>query len=287
MGVYSAQRDKLAKMSARAWPGTLLLVVAVLSASEAARAQVGERGRITARSDVKLTIEGVPGTSGARLSALAEVLTQPLGHVQTCYAEVITAHPEAAGSLALDVELPRDGKLLVRAPGATGALTPMHRCIDQAFSKLDVSSVPRPAGARVLFELSNSSAGSAAEVRRREESASQVDVTQGDDGLLRSTGKSVQGEVTFEVASRERESVLQTHKLVRDALPGLFDCRRRAGKKASPAGVIVLSLRPGGVLKVTSSSVANERAPTCVTAVIKRLRGAQKTSADVSIRFAE
>ena len=274
-------------MSARCWPGTLLLVMAAVAVTARAQAQVGERGRITARSDVKLTIEGVPGTSGARLSALADVLTQPLGQVQTCYAQVITEHPEAAGSLALDVELPREGKLLVRAPGATGPLTPMHRCIDQAFAKLDVASVPRPAGARVLFELSNSSAGSAAEVRRREESAGQVDVVQGSDGLLRSEGKSVQGEVSFEVAARERESVLQTHKLVRDALPGLFDCRRRAGKKASPAGAIVLSLKPGGVIKVGASSVANERAPSCVAAVIKRTRGGQKTSADVTVRFAE
>ena len=274
-------------MSVRCWPGTLLLVITALSSVETAHAQVGERGRITARSDVKLTIEGVPGTSGARLSALAEALSQPLGQVQTCYAEVIGEHPEAAGTLALEVELPREGKLLVRAPGATGALTPMHRCIDKAFAKLELASVPRPAGARVLFELSNSAAGSAAEVRRREESAGQVDLVQGDDGLLRSEGKSVQGEVTFEVAGREREAVVQTHKLVRDALPGLFDCRRRAGKKASPAGAIVVSLKPAGVVKVISSSVANDRAPLCVTAVIKRARGAQKTSADVTIRFAE
>ena len=267
---------------------TVLVVAEVAQAvPEVAQAQVGERGRITARSDVKLTIEGVPGTSGSRLSALAEALSQPLGQVQTCYAEVISEHPEAAGSLALEVELPREGKLLVRAKGATGALTPMHRCIDKAFAKLDVASVPRPAGARVLFELSNSSAGSAAEVRRREASAGQVAIVQGDDGVLRSEGKSVQGEVSFEVAGRERASVEQTHKLIRDALPGLFDCRRRAGKQASPAGVIVLALKPGNVVKVTSSSVPNERAPSCISGVIKRTREASKTTADVTIRFAE
>lgn len=273
-------------MYARGWVGAALLVGAgLLLAAMPLHAQVGERGKITARSDVKLTIEGVPGTSGAKLSALAEALMQPLGDVQRCYADLITEHPEAAGSLALDVQLPREGKLVVNAPGATGPLAPMRKCIDKVIAKIDVARVPRPAGAKVTLELTNTAAGSAAEVRRLEESASHVEIETGDDGVLRSHGQSVQGQVAFDVSGRERAAVEVAHKLMRDALPGLFDCRRRASKKASPAGAIALRLKAGGVIEVVSSSVPNERAPTCTVAAIKRIRAARKPIADVTVHF--
>lgn len=276
-------------MYARWVVGAALLVGAGISVHAAsrttARAQVGERGKITSRSDVKLTIEGVPGTSGSKLQGLAEAMMHPLGDVQRCYADLITEHPEAAGSLALDVQLPREGKLVVNAPGATGPLAPMHKCIDKAIAKIDVALVPRPAGAKVTLELNNSSAGSAAEVRRREESAGEVDIETGDDGVLHAHGQAVQGQVAFDVSAREKAAVEQTYKLVRDALPGLFDCRRRASKKGSPAGAIALRLKAGGVIDVASSSVPNERAPTCAVAALKRVRKSAKPLAEVTIHF--
>ncbi|MET0341256.1 MAG: hypothetical protein ABW252_09645 [Polyangiales bacterium] len=256
-----------------------------MGAASPVRAQVGERGKITSRSDVKLTIEGAAGTSGSKLSALAEALMQPLGDVQKCYADLISEHPEAAGTLALDVQLPKEGKLAVNAPGATGPLAPMRKCIDKAIAKIDVALVPRPAGAKVGLELTNTAAGSAAEVRRLEESASQVDIQTGDDGVLRSHGEAVQKQVAFDVSGRARADVEEAHKLLRDALPGLFDCRRRASKKSSPKGEIALRMKAGGVIEAGASSVPNERAPTCVVAAIKRIRKAQKPVVDATIHF--
>ena len=78
---------------------------AVLGAASAnvgsARAQVGTEGRISTRSDVRMSIEGAPGTGGKKLEALAKHLGTPLGDVKRCYAEVVKAHPEVVGSLGV------------------------------------------------------------------------------------------------------------------------------------------------------------------------------------------
>ena len=251
-----------------------------------AEGQVGERGRITTRSDVKMSIEGVPGTSGKKLDALAKTLGAPLSTIKQCYGDLVKEHPEVVGTLGVELELPATGKLLVRAPGAVRELKPMQSCIDRAFGKLDVTNVPRPAGARVSLELTNSAASSVGDVRRLEETASRVNVEQDADGSFRSRGESTQGEVAFEVRAAERAQVEQLHHNVRDALPGLFDCRRRASKTGSPQGEIVLTLTAKGAVSVKSSSVANERGPVCASGVLKRSLGKTKANATVNIRFA-
>jgi hypothetical protein len=266
--------------------GASAMLLAALPSSPRASAQVGERGRISTRSDVKMSIEGVSGTSGKKLDALAKTLGTPLGTIKQCYGELVKEHPEVVGTLAVELELPASGKLEVRAPGAVRELKPMQTCVDRAFAKLDVSAVPRPAGARVSLALTNSAASSVGEVRKLEESAAKVAVDEQPNGAFRSRGESTQGELSFEVEARERTAVEQAHKLVRDALPGLFDCRRRATKTGSPAGEIALSLSAKGAIKVNASSVANERAPTCVSSVLKRTLGKTKANADVKIRFA-
>jgi len=250
----------------------------------ASTAQVGERGRITTRSDVKMSIEGVPGTSGKKLEALAKTLGAPLAAIKQCYGEVVKEHPEVVGTLGVELELPAAGKLMVRAPGAVRELKPMQSCVDRAFGKLDTEAVPRPAGARVQLELTNSAAASVGEVRKLEQTASHVSVEEVGDGSFRSRGESTQGEISFEVVAREKATVEQMHTMVRDALPGLFDCRRRASKGGSPAGELAISLTAKGV-SVGASSVANERAPTCVASVLKRTLGKAKSSAELKIRF--
>jgi len=255
-------------------------------APAAAEAQVGERGRITTRSEVKMAIAGEPGTSGKKLEALASTLSAPLATIRGCYAEVVQEAPEAVGSLEVDLALPSQGKPVVRAPGATGALAPLKRCVDRAFAKLDVSQVPRPAGARLTLELTNSAAGAAGEVRKQEADAARVDVKQDGEGSFRSHGQSAQGEVAFDVHARTREAVEQLHTVTRTALPGLFDCRRRASKKQSPEGAIALELAGAAPIKVVSSSVADARAGTCTSAVLKRTLDGQKVAGEVTITFA-
>lgn len=261
-----------------------ILVAGAAQLQVRAHAQVGERGRITTRSDVKMSIEGVPGTSGKKLDALAKTLGTPLATVKQCYGELVKEHPEVVGTLGVELELPATGKLQVRAPGAVRELKPMQACVDRAFGKLDVSEVPRPAGARVSLELTNSAASSVGEVRKREEDASRV-VVEESAGGFRSRGEATQGELSFEVEAKERATVEQVHQVVREAMPGLFDCRRRAAKTGSPEGEVLVVLSAKGV-DVKSSTVANERAPICISGVFKRTLGKTKADATVKLRFA-
>jgi hypothetical protein len=256
-----------------------------------AEAQVGTEGRISTRSDVRMSIEGALGTGGKKLEALAKHLGGPLGEVKRCYAEVVKSHPDVVGSLGVELELKEGAKgVSVRVPDAVGKLKPMDRCIDKAFGKLGFEDVPRPAAAKVTLELTNSSASSVDEVRAREEEASHVDVKQQPDGSYESSGVSTQGEVSFRVKSKDKALVESLHQKVRDSLPSLFDCRRRASKLASPEGDIVYQAKlraDGADLSVTSSSVANERAPTCTGNALKPwLKRAGRGVAQISIHFA-
>jgi hypothetical protein len=270
-----------------------LTIVLASTVCGGALAQVGEHGRISTRSDVKMSIEGAQGTAGARLEALAKVLGKPLGDVKSCYAELVKEHPEVVGNLVVELSVPEKGAAKVLTPNATKELKPMNKCVDKAFAKLDVSEVPRPAGARLTLELSNTAASSVGEVREREQAASKVEVATLADGSFESQGKSIEGEVTFRVKAKGKggaEAVEQVHQGVRDALPSLFDCRRKASKKDSPEGDIVYTvmLKPSEKPEVTlkSCTVPAERAPICTDAALTQFLGKGRGRAEVTIHFA-
>jgi len=272
----------------------LSTLVLLLGAPSLGTAQVGEQGRISTRSDVKMSIEGEPGTSGAKLDAMAKHLGAPLGEVKRCYAEVVKEHPDSVGTLHVTLEL-REGKAppVVQVPDAVGKLKPMDKCIDKAFGKLDMSEVPRPAAAKVILELTNSAARAVDDVRAKGDAAAHVDITTNADGSFEATGQSIQGEVTYRVLSKDKDgakTVEAVYQKIRDSLPGLFDCRRRASKKDSPEGDVVLKAKlsaSAAALDVVSSSVKNERAPTCSSNAIKpALAKLGKGTAEITIHFA-
>jgi hypothetical protein len=248
-----------------------------LGVSFAAQAQVGEHGKITTRSDVRMSIEGATGTSGKKLDALAKVLGGPLSELKKCYAEIVKENPEVVGNLTVELTLVEGKEPIKATPDSAAVFKPMKRCVDKAFAKLDVSEVPRPAKAKLALELTNSAAAGAGEVKTQGEIAAKVPIEERSDGTVASHGKSLQGEVSFEVSAKGpsgRDAVEHIHNGVRDALPGLFDCRRRAAKKGSPEGDLVFQLKLTPSAKpnvdVTSSTVQNERAPVCSSSVLKR-----------------
>ncbi len=266
------------------------LVVFGLSAQ--ASAQVGVHGRITTRSDVKMSIEGALGTSNKKLELMAKDLGAPLTEVKQCYGELVKEHPDVVGRIEVELELREENKpAQVAVPAAVGPLKPIKRCIDKAFGKLVMPDVPRPAAAKVLLELTNTAAAAVADVRAREEEAARVDVTQRSDGAFEAQGQSIGGEVSYRVTSKSSSALVETvFTKIRDSLPGLFDCRRRASKLDSPEGDIVFRARlsPTGPadLTVLSSSVKNERAPICTTNAIKSsLAKAGKGTAEFTIHF--
>jgi hypothetical protein len=256
-------------------------------------AQVGETGRISTRSDVRMSIEGLPGTAGVRLEALAKTLGKPLGDIKACYADLVKEHPEVVGNLQVELSLPEKGKAKVQTPNASKELKQMDRCVDKSFAKVDFSEVPKPAGARITLELTNSAASSVGEVRSREQAASKVDVKTLPDGTFQSEGKSIEGEVSYRVTAKGKggaEAVEQVHQGVREALPSLFDCRRKASKKDSPEGDLVYTvvLKPSDKpdVKLKSCTVPAERAPFCTDSALTQFLGKGRGRAEVTIHFA-
>lgn len=259
--------------------GSALLTGAVWSAQpNFAEAQVGEHGKITTRSDIKMSIEGSTGTSSKKLEALAKVLGGPLAEAKRCYGELVKEHPEVVGQLTVRLTLIEGtSPPKIEAPGAAKELKPMQKCVDKAFAKMDVSEVPRPAQANVLLELTNSAAAAVQDVKDQGAEASKVTIEE-NNGTFSSHGASLQGEVSFDVSAKGpagREAVEVVHTGVRDALPGLFDCRRRASKNGSPEGDLVFNLRLSPSAKPTidhkSSTVPAERAPFCTGSALKQM----------------
>ena len=267
----------------------------VLGAPSPGSAQVGEHGRISTRSDVRMSIEGAPGTSGKKLDEMAKNLGTPLGEVKRCYAEVVKEHPDVVGTLGVELEL-REGKgpATVKVPDAVGKLKPMGKCIDKAFGKLEMATVPRPAAAKVILELTNTAAAAVDDVRAKGDEASKVNVTTNPDGSFEAQAQSLQGELTYRVKSKDKDGakiVEAVAQKVRDSLPGLFDCRRRASKKDSPEGDLVfkvkLSPSAAASFDTVSTTVKNERAPICTTNAIKpALARLGKGTAEITIHFA-
>jgi len=204
-------------------------------------------------------------------------LGAPLSEVKRCYGELVKQHPEVVGSLEVRIDVPDKGHAKVSAPGAVKELGPMNRCVDRAFAKLDVSQVPRPAGVRLTLDLTNSAAASVRDVREQGTRAQKVELATAADGAVEASGESLGGEVRYTVRGKgSAAGPLVEHMAneLRSALPGLFDCRRRASKLASPEGDIVLKLRLAGSgplsVDTVSSSVKNERAPICVSSALRR-----------------
>lgn len=269
--------------------GLTFVMTVFLSAH--ARGQVGEHARISTRSDVKMSIEGAMGTGGARLEALAKHLGGPLGDVKACYAEIVKDHPEVTGTLQVDLALPEKKGVEVALVGQENLNKKMRTCVEKAFKKITGDDVPRPAKARVMLELTNSAATSVQDVRERGEQASRIEVKDGPNGKFMSEGVATQGEVSYRVVAASKELVEEAHTAVRDTLPSLFDCRRRASKFGSPEGELVIdaTMRAKGNadVNVRSSTVSNERAAPCTdNALSQGLKNRKNGKVELTIRFA-
>ncbi len=267
----------------------LLLTFSCLSSGRSA-AQV----EITTRSDVKMSIEGAMGTAGDRLQALAKHLGTPLGEVKRCYGEIVKSHPDVTGTLLVDLELPEKGPIKVVPVGAENLNKDMRKCVEGAFKKVTGKDVPRPAKARVILELSNSAAEKVQDVRDREQAASHVDIKTDAQGRSFSEGHSIQGEVHYRVSASGTDAagvIERLHTAVRDNLPSLFDCRRKAGKLGSPEGELVLDVSVNGKaapkVEIRSNTVKSERAEPCVDrAMTQGLANRGRGKAEIKIRFA-
>lgn len=235
--------------------------------------------RITARSDVRLSMESVPGTGGATISALGARVGARMAQIRQCYEDVVSERPTVEGRLRLRMTLPRRGRPRIEVAEDGTDDRALVRCVRRELTRVDCNQIRRPAGAIVRLEMSNTAAEGVAESSRRSERRREVQVQIDGEGNATATGGNPRRGVRFTVTGDGRDSapaVVAAHRALTRALPGLTDCRRRAGNRGrDPSGEISVVLRiregrpPGS--RVTRSTVAYERTRGCVSRVLRRV----------------
>jgi hypothetical protein len=199
-------------------------------------------------------MESMPGTSGARVSALGARVGARMTQIRTCYTDVLRETPTVTGTLRLRVLLEEGGgapTVTVDRDGTSHA--PLVRCVTGVLAGIDTAQLQRPTGAIVQLEMQNTAARGAEQAAVRAQEAAQVQVEIDGDGNATSSGGTPDGHVRFRIVGQGRESagaVVAAHRAVLTVLPGLLDCRRRASRRGgSSAGEIrvALAIREGRV----------------------------------------
>ncbi|MGE0789506.1 MAG: hypothetical protein AB7S26_27775 [Sandaracinaceae bacterium] len=262
----------------------LLLLAAPASPSLAQGGVAGSgmgqgEARISARSDVRLSMESMPGTSGATVSALGTRVGARMAQIRACYEEVIAERPTVTGRLRLRLNLPERGRADVTVADDGVGDRGLVSCVTRQLQQVDCDRISRPAGAIVQLEMQNTAAAGVAESARRTEEHRQVDVHVDDEGNATATGGSPERGVRYTVTARgahASETASAAHRALASALPGLTDCRRRAGRRGQdPSGEISaqMQVRTGRAptSRVTRSTVADDRTGSCVERVLRRI----------------
>lgn len=270
---------------------TLSIAAAALAAllfAPVAHAQggVGSSGmgqgqaRIAARSDVRLSMESLPGTNGATMSALGQQVGGHMRQLRECYEETVSERPTVQGTLRMRFELRERGGPAVSVDNHDVEDAGLIACVTRQLRQVDCGSIRRPAGAIVQLELSNTAAGGVAESARRSQERREVQVTVDGDGNPSATGGVPRRGVRFTVTGEGRDAtpaVVAAHRVLTTAMPGLTDCRRRAARRRQdPTGEISVTMRVRGgrptVSRVTRSTVEEERTRRCVGRVLGRVQ---------------
>ena len=72
---------------------------------------------VATRSDVSISLESVPGTSGARIAVLGRSVTSAMSQIRACYAQAINRAPGTHGRMRLRLDMPAEsGTPNVAAP---------------------------------------------------------------------------------------------------------------------------------------------------------------------------
>ncbi|HHH29470.1 MAG TPA: hypothetical protein ENK57_14145, partial [Polyangiaceae bacterium] len=170
----------------------LLLVPSVTSAQGAggvANSGMSQgEARISSRSDIRLSMESMPGTSGTRVSALGSRVGRRMAQVRACYTETISEHPTVTGTLRLRILLDGDGAPTIEVERNDTHDSGLATCISGALGGLDHDGLSRPTHAVVQLEFANSAAHGAERAARRAREARQVSVQVDADGDVTSSG---------------------------------------------------------------------------------------------------
>jgi hypothetical protein len=288
---------------------TLLASFLVLSCASVASAQGGHGGvassgmgqgeaRITSRSDVMLSMESMPGTNGAAVSALGTRVGARMAQIRGCYERTVAERPTVTGTLRLRVLLEGRGRPTIEIDGDRVNDRELVTCMTDELARIDHSGLRRPTRAVVQLVLGNTAAAGAGRAAERAQEIRQVAIQIDGDGNATTSGGTPDGRVQFTVTGRGRDSapaVTSAYRAMNTTLAGLMDCRRRASRRgASPAGAlsVTMTVRDGRAptSRVTRSTVANEQARGCVGRVLSRIEeraSGGRGPVRVEVRFGE
>ncbi|MFT5356293.1 MAG: hypothetical protein ACI9KE_003516 [Polyangiales bacterium] len=251
-----------------------LLVVGLGSAS--AQEAVESSGRVTARSDVRMSIESGPATRSTKLAQIGDALGGQIGAIRECYRTVVRVRPQVQGTLRFMVDVTNGGQVEVSRDELNDE--ELLNCSVAALRGAPLGQIHGPGAAFITLTYSNSAASGVAATQARRAVEDDVEVTRNADGDLEASGGNATGEVAFRVlnqgarATEERVAAMQ--RSLRAAIPILLDCRRKAARRSSPAGDITLIAsvpRRGRVrLQVRSSTVVDDRGGRCLRRFLAR-----------------
>ncbi len=251
--------------------GSALLWGAIWMAA-GAQAQEMDQGeaRITARSDVRLSLESGPATPSAKLGEIADVLSMRMTAIRQCYRDVVQQRPTVQGELRVMVALGGGGQVELSRDDIDDE--ELAACTMAALREGNFAAIRPPGTAYAVLTYSNSAAEGVAETRERRAVEDQVEVTQNEAGHYEARGGNATGEVAFAIEGLgRRQSEAQVAALQRGfraAIPILLDCRRKAARRSSPAGdiEIILTVSPRGRarVQVRRSTVPDERGGRCL-----------------------
>jgi hypothetical protein len=266
----------------------LILAALALAASPASAQRVGGvansgmgqgEARITSRSDVRLSMESMPGTSGAAVSALGQRVGSSMTAIRTCYEERIEENPTVTGTLRLRFLLENRGNARVEIDNDGVGDREVVRCITNVLEGLPSRDLSRPTRAVVQLVLANSAARGVAQASQQAQRAQAVVLNTDAQGNPTASGGTDDQRVTFVVTgegSGSGETVAAAHRALMIALPGLLDCRRRSGRRGEgPGGDLTASMQilvgRSPTARMTASTVPNENTRSCVGRVLGRI----------------
>jgi hypothetical protein len=227
---------------------------------------------INVRSDVKLGIKGTGGTTSANLQQLAAAIADRMPDVKTCYGKLVAQRPDTVGSLAVRMTLDRGAAMPVlevkEKEGSDPALT---ECVRHHLTQGSFQQVGRPAAVIVTLEFQNSRAQGQAAMRAHQERTDVVDVRPAAGGGFEASHAANDGRVSFVVRGTSSPAVESVARDFKNRIALFVDCRRRASKNQSPAGVTKVDMRitAGGVLDADVRSAAIEGVGRCIGKALK------------------
>ncbi len=278
------------------WVSALFASASLLSAAPVwAQEDVAQSGmaqghaRVAARSDVTISLESVPGTSGARIAILGRGVQAFMPRIRTCFADAVRLVPTTHGRLRVRLDLPPAGAATAAIVENTVGESPLTGCVTGVLDDLALEPAQRPAGAIIVLDFDSTAAQGGDAVARSQAEADAVTVTR-EGGVPSATATVGPVQITVRGAADASDAVIaEGVRVVRAQIAGLLDCRRRASRRgANPEGVLRFTMQrrpPRVTLSRPTAPVADTRAPRGAQQAIERARRAPTESGEVQLEI--